>query len=136
MKKRGLAMLLIALMSIPLVALAELVTASSDPFTFPAIDNIKQRAYSASAPVFSFRGLSTTSNAISLCWSIPATVEALKGRITLYSLQGKAIMTFDLKTRSGSTTWKIPRGQAKSGVLVARLSCGSHVSTLKLVLCR
>ena len=123
-------MLLIALMSIPLVALAELVTASSDPFTFPAIDNIKQRAYSASAPV------STTSNAISLCWSIPATVEALKGRITLYSLQGKAIMTFDLKTRSGSTTWKIPHGQAKSGVLVARLSCGSHVSTLKLVLCR
>jgi hypothetical protein len=136
MNKKGIWTIAMAFLVTPMIALAELVTATSDPFTFPAIDNIRQNKSIANAPVFSSKGYSALSRSMTLTWSIPASVSAKKGTITIFSLQGKAIKTFDLTGRSGAVTWKLPRSQSQNGLLIARLSYGAHVSTLKLILCR
>jgi hypothetical protein len=136
MNKKRIWTILMAFLVTPMIALAELVTATSDPFTFPAIDNIRQNKSIAITPVFSSKGYSTLSHSMTLTWSIPVSINAKKGSITIFTLQGKALKTFDLTSRSGAVTWKLPRSQSQNGLLIARLSYGAHVSTLKLVLCR
>jgi hypothetical protein len=136
MRKKRIVILLASFLFTPMIALSELVTASSDPFTFPAIDNIRQDKLIANTPVFAARGYSSLSRSLTLTWSVPASITAKKGSITLYTLQGKAIKTFDLTGRFGALTWKLPHGQSQNGLLIARLSYGAHASTLKLVLCR
>lgn len=136
MHKKGILIILTAFLFAPMIALSELVTATSDPFTFPAIDNIKQNKAMANTPVFASKGYSARAHSLTLTWSVPASITAKKGSITLFTLQGKALKTFDFTSRSGAVTWKLPNSQSQNGLLIARLSFGAHTSTLKLILCR
>jgi hypothetical protein len=135
MKRKKTALILIAILVVPAAIIAEIVTASSEPFTFPEAGTIRQHQPIALNAVFSSNGYSASTRSLIIKWSVPL-VDANNGTIVIYSLQGKAIKMFPLNSRSGSIIWKVPSSQAKSGILIARLTYGSHASTLKLVLCR
>jgi hypothetical protein len=115
---------------------AEVITATSDPFVFPAFANVKQPKSTIQAPSFTARGFSTITRSLNLNWSVPASVNAKTGVITLLSLQGKTIKTFRITSRSGSIAWKVPADRALTGVLIAHLSYGRVASSLKLIICR
>ncbi|MBN1127946.1 MAG: hypothetical protein JXA71_03110 [Chitinispirillaceae bacterium] len=136
MKTRSALLLLTALLVAPLLIPAEVVTATSDPFTFPLIDNIRQKKVPAGAYAFTSHGYSARHRSLTLSWSVAHSVEAEKGVITIFTLQGKTLKTFSLDQKAGSVTWKIPGSASSSGVLIARLTYGALSTNLKIVMYR
>jgi hypothetical protein len=118
------------------VAIGEVVTASSDPFTFPTFPGVKQPKLTASGLYLKFQGASFATHSINLAWSVPATIDAKYGSITLYTLQGKTVASALITGRSGHVTLKIPGKQGINGVLLAKLVYGSKALHSKLVVCR
>ncbi|MBN2038374.1 MAG: hypothetical protein JW768_16660 [Chitinispirillaceae bacterium] len=129
--------LIAAILLVPvIVAVAEIVSATSDPFTFPLIDSIKQKQKAMTGYSFSAKGFSAHKRSLELAWSVGQSVQADKGAITLFTLHGKTVQTIEITKRSGSIVWNVPGNFSLSGVLIARLSYGGVNANLKLLICR
>lgn len=119
------------------IAIGEVVTASSDPFTFPTFPGVKYPAQlTASGLYLKFQGTSAATHSISLSWSVPASLNAKNGNITLYTLQGKSVASVIISGHRGLVTMNIPGKQGVNGVLLAKLVYGSKTLHSKLVVCR
>ena len=118
------------------VAIGEVVTASSEPFTFPTFPGVKQPKLTTSGLYLKFQGASFAAHSISLAWSVPVTIDAKNGYISLYTLQGKTVASALIAGRSGHVTLKISSKQGINGVLLAKMVYGSKTLHSKLVVCR
>ena len=136
MKLRKAALIAATVMVPGIVAVAEIVSAASEPFTFPLIDSIKQKKQAITGYSFASKGFIAHKRSLGLAWSVGQSVTASKGTITIFTLHGKMVETFEITKKSGSIAWKVPRNVSLSGVLIARLSFGSVNANLKLVICK
>jgi hypothetical protein len=113
----------------------ESITASSDPFTFPSIAGVKNSLAAFDHVYFKCSGVSQKSRTVAFTWSVPDQVTSDNGLITVYSLLGKTIKTLRLESRRGTEAWKPSKSErASMGIYFARLTFGSFVQNIKLVI--
>jgi hypothetical protein len=118
------------------VAIGEVVTASSDPFTFPSFPGVKYPQLTVNGLYLKFQGVSSAAHTINLAWSVPATIGAKNGSISLYTLQGKIVATAIITGQRGLVTLKTQGKQGVNGILLAKMVYGSRTLHSKLVVCR
>ena len=115
---------------------AQTITATSDPFTFPAGVAVKMPGNALhAASYFKYSGLSSKAGALTFAWSFPSQAWNQKGTIVVYSLLGRTIKAIPVSMNAGTVTWNISKENVR-GVYIARIICGSARQNLKLMLCR
>lgn len=130
---RILSALLVAVGIAVSVPVAETVTATSVPFTFPAVSRIKAGIDQAGPAYFTYSQASMRTGTVRISWRLPSDVK--KGsRIAVYSLSGKLVESFGIDSRNGVVEWKFGKQAVAGGVYLARLSSGSYKKNLKIFL--
>lgn len=115
---------------------AQVITAVSDPFTFPPITAVK-----GSGPVIRHAAYFTYSNTVSrnagirFVWSFPAQPQHQKGSIVIYSPLGRALKRFSISESEGTVAWGTDR-EPGMGVYIAKITCGANSQSLKFLICR
>jgi hypothetical protein len=118
-------------------AMADIVTASSDPFSFPLTQPVKQPLKKAAeALALHVKQAVSPEHSLAVNWSVPASVEAKSGMVTLFNLQGKALAVFPLAVKKGSAVLPLAKGQELTGVYIVKLTFGTAAATIKLAACR
>jgi hypothetical protein len=116
-------------------AKADIVSASSRAFSFPAFTGVKQGPPGAHPSGFSVLQNSAGSRVLTFTWSVPAQSQARRGAITIYSLRGRAIRTLPVSSSSGTAAWYAAKDGA-AGFYIARLVYGQVRQNIRLMLCR
>jgi hypothetical protein len=110
------------------------LNATSDPFTFPALSDVKNGNLRDHQVFFKSSKIISKSNSVVFSWAISDQIRSnTVGNIVVFSLLGRAIKTFRVNEKTGSITWK-PQTKAQSGVYIVRLIFGSYSQNLKIVL--
>lgn len=133
MKFKGVAALLGCITAATLLN-GELLTAESNTFTFPSITAVSKPAPIAKPAYFKHTAMNPGSRTVTFSWSFPSASKAKNGFITVYSLRGQMVAKLPLGGNVGTVRWKLPSGQCKNGLYVARLTHGANVRNLKLML--
>jgi hypothetical protein len=126
----GLALLLLTLIPVT----GQTITASSNVFTFPNAVGIRNNTSAANMLHSDYFVVSATPGTVNFAWSVIPQSSAKIGIITVYSLLGRTIKTFSISSKAGMLSWKAPDRTTPSGIYIARLSYGSVMQNLKLVL--
>jgi hypothetical protein len=129
----GLTGVLMALSS----AMGVTITATSSPFTFPALVGVKDgRFITKAATYFKHSGYSSKSGVVTFAWSLPDEMKAQRGSIAIYSMLGRMVKSIPITSAAGVATWKTSHMEGVGGLYVAKLTYGSHKQNLKLILCK
>ena len=119
------------------IAVADIVSASSDPFSFPLTQPVQQPLQrAAGAPLLRVKPAASLVRSLSVAWTVPASVEAKTGMITLFNLQGKALAVFPVNAKKGSAVMPLAKGQDLSGVYIVKLTFGAAAATIKFAACK
>jgi hypothetical protein len=122
--------------SVAMIAWGQPIIVESAPFTFPVEVGVKITGSTLrTAPYFKYSGPASRAGVLTFTWSFPAQPGNQKGKITVYSLSGRAVKTFPVSMNAGSVTWNVSSRSVR-GVYVAQITCGSARHNLKLLLCR
>jgi hypothetical protein len=113
---------------------ADIVSASSSPFTFPAVTAVKQGMVVSHPSYFKFLQNPTGARTLTFSWSLPVQSKTQRGAITIYSLRGQAIKIFPVLSPSGMVRWNAAK-EGAAGIYIARLVYGSVQQHLRLMLC-
>jgi hypothetical protein len=125
----------IALILLPLsLAAGDIVTASSNSFIFPSAVGIKGGTAIANAIQTNHFTFSARPGIMGFSWSVAYQSQVKSGKITIYSLNGRTVKTFAISAKTGSLSWKAPNKETPAGIYIAKLSFGSSIQNLKLVL--
>lgn len=111
----------------------ETITATSNPFSFPPFAGIRD-GQSADQSYIRFSKASLKSNRVIFSWSMPALQKNELGTLSIYSLLGRKIKTFNLASRAGSMVWQMNPSEGMAGVYIARFAFGAYKHNLKLIL--
>ncbi len=129
----GITVLLLALSS----AMGDVVTATSNAFSFPALTSIKNGNGIAKAAVyFKHSGFSPKSGIVTFMWSVPPQTNVERGTIVIYTMRGQTVKIFPISAAAGAVTWRTSGKEGLGGVYVAKLTYGSQKQNLKLILCK
>lgn len=124
--------LLVLFLAMCIFAAPETKTATSAQFTFKLGTGVHlPKYYSVDAMYFSCKKLVNGKGALSFSWSLPG-VKADKGKISLFTVSGKLIRAFDVKSQEGRVSWNMPSRMA-SGVYFATLSYGTFKKNVKIL---
>jgi len=129
----GLTGVLMALSS----AMGVTVTATSNPFNFPAVGRRQGRqVYHQGRDIFQTFGVFLEIRRRDLCLVAPRSNEAQRGSIAIYSVLGRMVKSIPIASAVGVVTWKTSQKEGVGGLYVAKLTYGSHKQNLKLILCK
>ncbi|MGB7569307.1 MAG: T9SS type A sorting domain-containing protein [Chitinivibrionales bacterium] len=129
----GITVVLLALSS----AMGDVVTATSNAFSFPALTSVKNGGVFAKAlTYFKHSGFSPKSGIVTLMWSVPPQTNVERGTIAIYTMRGQTVKTFPISAAAGAVTWRTSGKEGLGGVYVAKLTYGSQKQNLKLILCK
>ncbi len=113
---------------------ADIVSASSSPFQFPAVTAVKRGAIVAHPSYFKFLQNPAGARTLTISWSLPVQSKTQRGAITIYSLRGQAIKIFPVVSPTGMVRWNTAR-EGAAGIYIARLVYGPVQQHLRLMLC-
>ena len=65
---------------------------------------------------------------------MPALQKNEIGTLSIYSLLGRKVKTFNLTSRAGSMVWQMNPSEGMAGVYIARFAFGAYKHNLKLIL--
>lgn len=112
---------------------AETVSASSTPFSFPSFTGIRQSSRDGEhLSHFQFMTNAARPGAITFKWSFPLQMTKTKGKITVFSLRGQTIQTFQVLSCEGMVSWNASH-DAAMGLYIARIEYGSIKQNLRLI---
>jgi hypothetical protein len=117
------------------VAMAELVAANSQPFSFPAQAGAHGLMQKSTKNYFTCQNLPSKIGVMQIAWSLPSNLQAKEGSIRIYSLLGQQVQSFPVKKLVGSINWNVSKMMVPNGVYLVRLAYGSYVSNLQMVYC-
>ncbi len=113
---------------------ADVVSASSTPFSFPVFTGVKQGIVVSHPAYFKFLQNPVGARTLTFSWSLPAQSKTQRGAITVYSLRGQAIKVFPVVSPSGMVRWNAAK-EGAAGIYIAKLVYGSIQQHLRLMLC-
>ncbi len=115
---------------------AETVVKNSKAFTFPVTVGVRGgNALQHKEAVFAGSANLEGRRTITLSWSLP--LKTAFGSISIFSLSGAKIKSFQVTSPQGYVNWDISgTGRSGNGIYLATLSCGSIKKNLKLMFCR
>jgi hypothetical protein len=123
----------VLLMVLGVFAAPEILTKSSAPFAFkPGIGVIYQKGYTINGIGFSYKKAASGKPAMVFSWTLPKE-KNIPGKLSIFSISGRLVKSFDLSSTQGSVNWVMRNGKAGSGVYFAKLSYGSFNKNLKIV---
>lgn len=115
-------------------AYSEEIKAESNTFTFPPITAVSTKSVLPQSSFFRHTGGRALSRSITFSWSLPGNVSEKAGTITVYSLLGRVVTKLPVQKNTGIATWNVDPKLSKNGLFIARMSYGSTVKNLKLML--
>jgi hypothetical protein len=115
-------------------ARADIVSASSSSFQFPAIVGIRQGLVLSHPSYLRYLQNAAGEKSLTLTWALPTQQKAQRGSITIYSLRGQAIKTFAITAASGTVKWAGSHAGA-GGFYIARLVYGQVHENIRMMLC-
>jgi hypothetical protein len=125
--------ILVLFLAVCVFAAPEIKTATSAQFSFiQGVGVLQSKIYSMDGMYFSSKRLVNGKGAISFSWSLPA-VKADMGKISLFTVSGKLIKAFDVKSQEGRISWSMPNARMASGVYFAVLTYGSFKKNIKIL---
>jgi hypothetical protein len=125
--------ILVLFLAICVFAATETIQKSSTQFKFvPGVGVLQSKTYSTNGMYFSCKKLVNGKGNISFSWSLP-NAKADMGKISLYTVSGKLIRAFDVKSQEGRISWSMPNARMASGIYFAVLSYGTFTKNLKIV---
>lgn len=113
---------------------SEEIKAESNTFTFPPITAVSAKSVLPQASFFRHTGGRPLSRSITFSWSFPGSVSEKTGTITVYSLLGRVVAQLPVQKNSGTATWHVAPTLSRNGLFIARMSYGTTVKNLKLML--
>jgi|GEM_PF-572149 hypothetical protein len=135
--KRKILMGITGLLLIFSAATADIITATSNSFSFPALTGIRNgNVITRAATYFRHSGFSPKSGIVTFMWSLPPQPNVERGNIAIYSMRGQRVKTFSISAASGVVNWRTSEKEGLGGVYVAKLTYGSQKQNLKLILCK
>lgn len=124
--------ILVLFLAVCIFAAPETVQKSSAQFSFiQGIGVFQPRHYSMDGMYFSCKRLVNGKGAISFSWSLPTGKNDM-GKISLFTVSGKLIRSFDVKSQEGRFSWNMPVRMA-SGVYFAVLTYGTFKKNVKIL---
>ena len=117
-------------------AVAEIDSASSAPFSFPLTQPVKRSLHNASGVMALRVRPASLDRSLAVTWEVPASLEAKSGTITLFNLQGKALLAIPLASKTGSAVLPVAKGQRLAGVYIMKLTFGAAAATIKFAACK
>jgi hypothetical protein len=124
--------LLVLFAAFGVFATPENITQSSAPFSFAATGVMQQYSRYVNGSSFSYKKLSNNKQGIAFSWSIIDNA-VQTGKLSIYSISGKLIQSFDITSRQKSLTWSMPQSKIASGVYFAVLNFGSFKKNAKIM---
>ncbi len=131
--KRKILSVIAGLFIIASTANGEPITAQSEPFTFPPLADIKDGGNSTGRTFFKCSGSSMKNGRVTVSWRLPVQIKTSHGFITVYSLLGRVIKTYNVDSKAGNMVLKMDRSGLFNGVSIVRFSFGSYNQTLKII---
>jgi hypothetical protein len=125
--------ILVLFLAICVFAAPETKTATSAQFSFiQGVGVFQPRLYSMDGMYLSCKKLVNGKGAISFSWSLPA-IKADMGKISVFTVSGKLIKVFDVKSQEGRISWSMPNARMASGVYFATLTYGTFKKNIKIL---
>jgi hypothetical protein len=125
--------ILVLFLAFGVFAAPETVSKASNPFIFQkGIGVIYPKVYSVNGMSFSYKKITARKESMSFSWSL-SKEKADLGTLSIFTLSGKMVKSFDVTSPEGSRTWSMPRSRMASGVYFAKLSYGKFNKSLKIV---
>jgi hypothetical protein len=125
--------ILVFFLALGIFAAPENISVSSAPFSFAPTGVIYQNYYSMMGSHFSYKKLTNGKQALQFSWSIRGTKKSDMGKLSLYTVSGKLIKSFDLASPEKSISWSMPHGKMANGVYFAVLTYGLFKKNLKII---
>lgn len=123
---------LVLFMVLGALAAPENIPKSSAPFGFVQVGVANPYYYATNGSYFLCKKLSNGKEGMQFSWSLPGST-ARAGKLSVYSISGKVIKSFDLSSRDRSIVWNMPQGKMASGVYFAVLTYGTLKKNTKIV---
>ncbi|HUI91264.1 MAG TPA: T9SS type A sorting domain-containing protein [Chitinivibrionales bacterium] len=124
--------LLVLFLAVCVFAAPETKTATSGQFSFvQGVGVYQPRLFNLDAMYFTCKKLVNGKGAISFSWSLPG-MKADNGKISVFTVAGKLIRSFDIKSQEGRISWNMPSRMA-SGVYFATLTYGAFKKNAKIL---
>jgi hypothetical protein len=125
--------ILVLFLALGILAAPETVTKTSSQFIFQkGIGVLFPKVYSMNGMSFTYKKVIAGKESMSFSWSLPK-VKADMGKLSIFTLSGKIVKSFDVTSSEGSRTWSLPQGKIASGVYFARLTYGKFNKSLKVM---
>jgi hypothetical protein len=125
--------ILVLFLALGILAAPEQLSKSSDQFVFQQGIGVRYFAIAAvNGLSFAYKKVISGKEGLVFSWTLPKS-KADIGKLSIYSVSGKLIKSFNLTTPEGSISWNMPKGKMSSGVYLARLSYGSFNRSLKII---
>jgi hypothetical protein len=124
---------IVLFLAFAIFAAPENVTKTSSPFIFQqGIGVLYPKVYSVNGMTFTYKKITAGKQSMSFSWSLPKTIGDA-GKLSLFTLSGKMIKSYDVTSPQGSHTWSMAQGKIGSGVYFARLTYGKFNKSLKVM---
>jgi hypothetical protein len=124
--------ILVLFLALGVFAAPENLQKSSAAFSFVQAGVINPYAYWANGSYFSCRKIANGKQGMVFSWSILGNTAQI-GKLSIYTVSGKMIRSFDLTSRDKSVSWNMPQGKLASGVYFAVLNFGLLKKNLKIM---
>ncbi len=113
-------------------AAPETIQSSSAAFSFVPAGVLQSYHSYSDGSTFSCQRLPSGKQGMVFAWSISGN-STRTGNLSLYSISGRLIKSFDLNSRQESVTWTMPQAKLASGVYFAVLKFGTTVRNAKIM---
>jgi hypothetical protein len=123
---------LVLFLAFGVLATPENISKSSAPFSFAQAGVLQQYIHSANGSYFSCKKLANGRQGMVFTWSILDN-SAKTGNLSIYSISGKLIKSYEVTSRQKSIIWSMPQSKIASGVYFAELNYGSFRKNAKIV---
>jgi hypothetical protein len=126
--------ILVLLAAVCVLAAPETLQKSSAEFSFvQGVGVIYQKAYFGGNSYFLYKRVGNLSNSIMFYWSLPELTGKEKGKISIFSVSGKLINSFNIKSSEGKIVWKMANNPIGRGIYFAVLSYGPLKKNVKIL---
>ena len=123
---------LVLLIAFGVLAGHEAYSPQSAPFSFLQVGVTNPYSLMTTNSSFSCKKIASGKEGILFSWSLPGNT-AKSGNLSVFSISGKLLKTFNLTSRDNSKIWNIPHDKLAGGVYFAVLTYGMWKKNTKIV---
>jgi hypothetical protein len=123
---------LVLFLAVCAMADVENLSSSSAAFSFAPVGVIQQVSYFSNSVSFTCKKIAVGREGMAFSWALPK-IKGETGKLSICSVSGKLIKSFNLASNEGNFTWNVSRGKMAGGVYFATLSYGQFKKSLRIL---